>query len=63
MTTSPDRNWVCLGTSKGFISLFDIRYQMPCKLWRHSAHSAIHRLACCKAPRVVAGGSSVGTCE
>jgi phosphoinositide-3-kinase, regulatory subunit 4 len=51
MTVSPDRNWVCLGTSKGFISLFDIRYNVPSKLWRHSSYSSIHRLACCKAPK------------
>jgi phosphoinositide-3-kinase regulatory subunit 4 len=55
MTVSPDRNWVCLGTSKGFVSLFDIRYNVPSKLWRHSSHSAIHRLACCKAPRMAVG--------
>ena len=61
MTISPDRNWICMGTSKGFVSLFDIRYNVPSKLWRHSSHSAIHRLACCKAPKAASNaGASAG---
>lgn len=61
MTISPERNWICMGTSKGFVSLFDIRYNIPSKLWRHSSHGPIHRLACCKVPKVSAGGGSSGT--
>lgn len=64
MTISPDRNWVCMGTSKGFISLFDIRFNVPSKLWRHSAHAPIHRLACCKAPKIgtnVPGAAGAGS--
>ena len=53
MTVAPDRNWVCVGTSRGYISLWDIRYNLMSKLWRHSAKVPIHRLACCKAlPRM-----------
>lgn len=48
MVCSPDRNWICVGTSQGYISLWDIRYNSMCKLWRHSSGSAIHRLACAK---------------
>lgn len=42
-----DRNWACAGTSRGFIALWDARYQIMVKLWRHSSHSTIHRLATC----------------
>jgi phosphoinositide-3-kinase regulatory subunit 4 len=49
LTVAPDRNWICVGTTKGYISLWDIRYNMMAKLWRHSSQSQIHRLACCKA--------------
>lgn len=48
MTTSTDRNFVCVGTSEGFIALWDIRYNTLSKLWRHSSCSPIYRLACCK---------------
>ncbi|KAJ1426931.1 hypothetical protein B484DRAFT_450462 [Ochromonadaceae sp. CCMP2298] len=61
MTLSPDRNWMCLGTSEGFVSLFDIRYNVPCKLWRHSSASTIHRLACCKTPRGALGLGVAGS--
>lgn len=50
MTIAPDRNWIATGSSKGFISLFDIRYHVPCKIWRHSSYSTIHRIASCKSP-------------
>jgi len=32
MTISPDRNWICMGTSKGFVPLFDSRYNVQRKL-------------------------------
>ena len=48
MTIAPDRNWICAGTSEGYVSLWDIRYNVACKLWRHSSNGPIHRLACCK---------------
>lgn len=47
MTVSPDRNWVCVGTSRGYIQLTDLRYNKTCMIWQHSGGS-IHRLACCK---------------
>jgi phosphoinositide-3-kinase regulatory subunit 4 len=49
MTMSPDRNWICVGTSRGYISLWDIRYNLVSKLWRHSSHGPINRMACRKA--------------
>ncbi len=49
MTVAPDRNWICLGSSKGYISLFDIRFNTLSQLWRHSSAGPIYRLACCKA--------------
>jgi phosphoinositide-3-kinase regulatory subunit 4 len=49
ITLAPDRNWICVGTSRGYISLWDIRYNLMSKLWRHSSNGPIHRLACRKA--------------
>jgi len=48
MTASPDRNWMCIGTSKGFIGLWDVRYNTMCQLWKHSAGVPIQRLASAK---------------
>lgn len=48
MTLAPDKNWLCVGTSKGCVALWDIRYNVMSKLWQHSAASNIHRLASCK---------------
>ena len=48
MTLAPDKNWMCVGTSKGCVALWDIRYNVMCKLWQHSSASTINRLASCK---------------
>ena len=48
MAFASDRSWICVGTSKGFIILYDLRYDIMCKLWRHSSGSTIWRLACSK---------------
>ena len=46
---SPDRNWLCVGTSRGYLVMWDIRFQVMCKLWRHSVEDGpIRRLSCCK---------------
>jgi WD40 repeat protein len=47
-TISPDRHWITVGTSKGYVALWDIRFNVMCKLWHHSAGMPIHRLACSK---------------
>jgi phosphoinositide-3-kinase regulatory subunit 4 len=45
---APDRNWIAVGTSKGCVALWDIRYNVMSKLWQHSSASTIHRIATCK---------------
>lgn len=40
-----DRNWFVVGTNRGFISLWDLRYQQIMKLWHHSRSNPINRLA------------------
>jgi hypothetical protein len=37
-----------IGTTRGFVSLWDIRYNIMSKLWRHSSNGPIYRLASCK---------------
>lgn len=62
MSVAPDRNWIAIGSSQGFISLFDIRYNVCCKLYQHSHGSAINRLACGKSLSTSSlnGGVSIG---
>lgn len=59
MTVAPDRNWICMGSSKGFLSLFDIRYHIPCKLWRHSSCATINRIASCKTNQTAVSSHAV----
>ena len=45
MEVGKDKNWIVAGTSRGYIGLWDVRYQTLVKLWRHSRDSPIKRLA------------------
>ena len=40
-----DRQWIVSGTSRGFVALWDVRFQEPVKLWRHCSQTSINRLA------------------
>lgn len=48
LAIAPDRSWAVIGTSRGFIALWDLRYNLMCRLWQHSAASPIWKLACSK---------------
>lgn len=45
MEVGKDRNWIVAGTSRGYVGLWDVRFQTMVKLWRHSRGSPIKRLA------------------
>eukprot|EP00539_Tryblionella_compressa_P017750 CAMPEP_0178846232 /NCGR_PEP_ID=MMETSP0746-20121128/17912_1 /TAXON_ID=913974 /ORGANISM="Nitzschia punctata, Strain CCMP561" /LENGTH=255 /DNA_ID=CAMNT_0020510583 /DNA_START=146 /DNA_END=914 /DNA_ORIENTATION=- len=45
MAMGSDRHWAVVGTNRGFIALWDLRFQQMMKLWRHSRSSPINRLA------------------
>lgn len=45
MTLGSDRNWLVTGTSRGFLTLWDLRFHNAVKLWRHSREAPITRLA------------------
>ncbi|GMF10210.1 unnamed protein product [Phytophthora lilii] len=47
MTHSLDVSWLAVGTSRGFLCLWDLRFLVLIRLWRHSSHRAIHRLQPC----------------
>ncbi|RYG67607.1 WD40 repeat domain-containing protein, partial [archaeon] len=51
MTVAPDRQWISVGSSKGYLALWDLRYNTMSSLYQHSSASPLHRLACCKAVR------------
>lgn len=40
----PQRNWVLVGTSRGFLTCWDLRSRVPVKVWRHPSRSRILRL-------------------
>jgi phosphoinositide-3-kinase regulatory subunit 4 len=46
IAVDPDRNWLIIGTSRGYLTLWDIRFNIMSKLWRHSSHSPIHKIVC-----------------
>ena len=45
MEVGKDKNWIVAGTSRGYVGLWDVRYQTMVKLWRHSGDSPIKRLS------------------
>ncbi|CAM9503662.1 unnamed protein product, partial [Chrysoparadoxa australica] len=47
MALGTDRLWVTAGTSRGYVCLWDIRFPLLCKVWRHNSRQPIHRLATC----------------
>ncbi|KAL4146734.1 hypothetical protein PRNP1_012598 [Phytophthora ramorum] len=47
MTHSLDVSWFAVGTSRGFLCLWDLRFLVLIRIWRHSSHRAIHRLQPC----------------
>jgi len=56
---SPSKNgvWVCLGTSLGYLLLYDLRFNMLSGLWRISSHTPIMRMA---ASNTIPGVSAPG---
>ncbi|KAL7529541.1 hypothetical protein ACHAXR_003020 [Thalassiosira sp. AJA248-18] len=44
MEVGNDKNWIVASTNRGYVGLWDIRFQTMVKLWRHSRDSPIKRL-------------------
>ncbi|KAE8912927.1 hypothetical protein PF005_g10565 [Phytophthora fragariae] len=47
MTHAMDVSWLAVGTSRGFLCMWDLRFLVLIRIWRHSSHRAIHRLQPC----------------
>jgi phosphoinositide-3-kinase regulatory subunit 4 len=47
MAHSLDVSWFTVGTSRGFILMWDLRFVVLIRIWRHSSHRTIHRLLPC----------------
>lgn len=45
MSIGSDRQYIVTGTSRGYLALWDVRFQQPVKVWQHSRRAPIHRLA------------------
>jgi phosphoinositide-3-kinase regulatory subunit 4 len=58
MSVSPEKYWFCLGTNKGIVQLWDIRYNLSLRSWKHSANDSIYRLASGKSIKKGAGNNS-----
>jgi len=52
MAISPDCTWLVLGTHRGVVAVFDLRFNLLIAAWRHPCSCAIHRLYC---PKVTEG--------
>ena len=59
MALGSDRNWIVSGTSRGYIALWDIRFQQCVKLWRHNRRVPISRLATSTVPMPESWGTNV----
>ena len=45
MTIGHDRNWLVTGTNRGFLQLWDLRFQKLVKLWQHECGAPVKRIA------------------
>lgn len=44
-------DWICFGSSRGYLQLFDLRFQLVVQIWRHRAQAPIYAMhACPKVP-------------
>ena len=49
MSVGNDRNWVLAGSNRGYIALWDIRFQKLVKVWQHESCAPVNRLGICSA--------------
>jgi phosphoinositide-3-kinase regulatory subunit 4 len=57
--SGPEKHWLAAGTSRGYIAVWDLRFQLLVRLWRHSSRGPVHRLAtCARLPEDPDGGSA-----
>jgi len=47
MSLGTDRNWLVTGTNRGYIMIWDLRFQLLSKVWQHNSYGPIYRLATC----------------
>ncbi|CAN0001344.1 unnamed protein product, partial [Phaeothamnion confervicola] len=59
--TASDRGWLCSGTSRGYVLLWDLRFPLLVSLWRHSFGGPIHRLAASNSLPQDIGRNGVGS--
>jgi WD40 repeat protein len=59
MAVGPSQFCLLAGTSRGFIVLWDLRFQVPVQVWRHYSKSRIMSLTPVNASSVLARGAAV----
>ena len=40
------QGWVIVGTSRGYLLMWDLRFNVMCAAWRHSSNGPIHKISC-----------------
>lgn len=51
MVTGPKHTWLLVGTMRGILTLYDLRFQIPLKSWLHPSKSRISSLVLIMDPR------------
>ncbi|KAL9539523.1 hypothetical protein MBANPS3_010209 [Mucor bainieri] len=51
MVTGPKHTWLLVGTMRGILTLYDLRFQIPLKSWLHPSKSRISSLVLITDPR------------
>eukprot|EP00736_Rhodelphis_marinus_P006848 Rmarinus@m.22575 len=44
LAIDPAGQWLVVGTRRGYFSVWDVRFQLPVKTWRHPSGAAVHTL-------------------
>jgi WD40 repeat protein len=44
MAVGNDRNWIVAGSNRGYLALWDVRFQKLVKLWQHESGAPVNRL-------------------
>jgi hypothetical protein len=61
LTLGPTQHCIVTGTSRGFITVWDLRFHIPVQVWRHSAKSAITHLTAVDAPSILPREASLAS--
>ncbi|KAJ1922677.1 Serine/threonine-protein kinase [Tieghemiomyces parasiticus] len=50
LVTDPRHTWLLVGTSRGVLTLWDLRFRVTVKAWQHPAQAPVHQLSLYRTP-------------